>query len=83
MGAMGLRDTFSPTACPTQGTFLCQGHSVVLQEDDLQLAAHHGVVVHHLSHGVNELDDHFSHVVSWGSLAEKPQVSQEGWCQGR
>lgn len=57
---------------PIGRTLLCQGDPVVLQEDDLQLAPHNGVVVDHLGHGVDELDDHFGHVVPWGSLGAEP-----------
>ncbi|KAF3845246.1 hypothetical protein F7725_008409 [Dissostichus mawsoni] len=43
-------------------------HAVVLQEDDLQLAPHHRVVVHDLRHRRDEADDHLRHVVPGGRL---------------
>lgn len=49
-------------------TFLRKRNSVVLQEDDFQLASNQGIVIHHVSHRGDELDDHFRHVVSWRGL---------------
>ena len=50
------------------GTFLCKRHPVVLQEDDLQLVSHHGVIIHHISHRSDQPDDHLRHVIPRSGL---------------
>lgn len=54
-------------------TFFCKRYSVILQEDDFQLAADDGVIVHYFCHGGDQLYDHFGHVISRGSLGEEQQ----------
>ena len=48
---------------------LGQRDSVVLQEDELELVTDVGVVVDHLSHTVEQLDDLLGHVVARSSFA--------------
>lgn len=50
------------------GTFFCKRDPVVLQEDDLQLVSHHRVIIHHVSHRSDQLDDHLGHVIPRSSL---------------
>lgn len=47
---------------------LSQRNTVVLQVNHLEAVTHYGIVVDHLAHTVDELDDQFGHVVTWGSL---------------
>lgn len=49
-------------------TFLCQCDPVVLQKDDFQAVANHGVVVDHLADGCDQADDHLGCVVPRSSL---------------
>lgn len=49
-------------------TFLCQRNPVVFQENDFELVSHHRIVVHHISHRRDELDDEFRHVIPGSSL---------------
>ncbi|CAN7976885.1 unnamed protein product, partial [Ixodes persulcatus] len=42
---------------------LGQADPVVLQEDHLQLVPHHGVVVHHIAHCYDQLDDLLRYVI--------------------
>eukprot|EP00047_Mylnosiga_fluctuans_P003292 m.228426 g.228426 ORF g.228426 m.228426 type:complete len:867 (+) comp11740_c0_seq1:45-2645(+) len=48
---------------------LGQGHAVVLEEDDLEPAAHIGVGVDDVGDGCDQLDDHLGHVVPGRGLA--------------
>ena len=48
---------------------LGQGDTVVLQEDDLELVADVGVVVHHLGHPVEQLDDLLGSVIPGGGFS--------------
>lgn len=49
-------------------TLLSQGYPVVLQEDDLELVPHIGIVVDDLTDGCDELNDHLGHVVARSCL---------------
>lgn len=62
------------TDCVFVITFLCQGDSVVLQEDDFQTISNHGIVVDHLTDGSDQTDDHLGSVVSRSSLQEQCEV---------
>lgn len=55
-------------------TSLCQRDPVVLQKDDFETVADHGVIVDNLADGCDQTDDHLGRVVSRSSLHEAGQM---------
>lgn len=55
-------------------TSLRQCDPVVLQKDDFETIADHGIVVDHLADGCDQADDHLCRVVSRSSLHEAIQL---------
>lgn len=49
-------------------TSLCQRDPVVLQKDDFETVADHGVIVDNLADGCDQTDDHLGRVVSRSGL---------------
>lgn len=64
----GHAQLLPPASTRTGHTLLSQGYPVVLQEDDLELVSHIGIVVDDLTDGCDELDDHLGHVVARSCL---------------
>lgn len=67
----------------TRHTLLSQGYAVVLQEDDLELVPHIGVVVDDLTNGCDEFDDHLGHVVARGCLKKSSPEMWKAFKEGR
>lgn len=67
---------------PTR-TLLSQGYPVVLQEDDLELVPHIGIVVDDLADGRDEFDDHLGHVVARGCLKKSSPEMVKAFKEGR
>lgn len=55
-------------------TSLSQCDPVVLQKDDFETIADHGIVVDHFADGCDQADDHLCRVVSRSSLREVIQM---------
>lgn len=83
LGSAGTRP--APDMClhKTRHTLLSQGHTVVLQEDDLEPVPHIGIVVDDLTDGCDEFDDHLGHVVARGSLNKSSPEMVKAFKEGR
>lgn len=67
----------------TRRTLLSQGYPVVLQEDDLELVPHTGIIVDDLTDGRDEFDDHLGHVVARGRLKKSSPETVKAFKGGR
>lgn len=83
LGSAGTCPTSDTCLQKTRHTLLSQGYPVVLQEDDLELVPHIGVIVDDLTNGCDEFDDHLGHVVAGGCLKKSSPEMRKAFKEGR